>query len=44
MSRLKVTLYVIIWGRRGRARMVVEFTTTCATTKVVSQYPAHGKV
>jgi hypothetical protein len=35
--------------RRGRDRMVVVFTTTCAigvpiTTKVVSSNPAHGEV
>jgi hypothetical protein len=36
---------------RGRDRMIVEFTTTCASTeslpiitKVVSLNPAHGKV
>jgi len=37
-------------GRRGRDRMVVGFTTTCAisayhhTTKVVSSNPVHGEV
>jgi hypothetical protein len=35
------------WGRRGRDRMVVGFTTTCAIrpipTKVVSSNPTHGE-
>ena len=35
-------------GRRGRDRMVVEYTTTCAivhiTAKVVSSNPVHGEV
>ena len=35
-------------GRRGRDRMVVEYTTTCAIVhipaKVVSSNPVHGEV
>jgi hypothetical protein len=31
-------------GRRGRDRMVVEFTATCAITKVLSSTPVHGEV
>ena len=48
----KNTLDMFSWclcGRRGRDRMVVEFTTTCTTiayssTKVVSSNPADGEV
>ena len=35
----------LIWGHRGRDRMVIGFTTTCAiATKVVSLNPVHGEV
>jgi hypothetical protein len=45
-----VISYIISWGRHGRDRMVVEFTTTVPvqsvpiTTKVVSLNPVHGEV
>ena len=40
----KVVGPIAFRGSRGHDHMVVEFTTTCSTTKVVSSNPVHGEV
>jgi hypothetical protein len=45
LLKKKFPSYKTKWGRRGRDRMVVGFTTTRAiTAKVVSSNPTHGEM
>jgi hypothetical protein len=43
IQNISLNIFLKVWGRHGRERMVVGFTTTCAI-KVVGSNPVDGEV